>query len=474
MPGYILPGAQPAQPVFPGFQGYTNGVPTVPVAAPQEPIGPPKSAPGTASSGDKPAAAPAGSGTTTPATPTQVGPGEPMINYIGAPPPWLQSFNDAPGGSHQVPAPRHRDIFWFNANYIMAFIKPENLPAPLVTLGNAADADPGALGQQGTSVIFGGPINFNMVSGARINTGLFLDDSGMFSLEADGLYLFPTKVVFNVSSSSAGTPIIARPIFDVLAGRERAYITSQPAAFGTVVGSTGVTADSTLFGSEVNARCWTDCSQCCRANFLMGFRWLQLRESLSISDTLIPQAPNTLTFLGNAVPAGDTITDLDSFRTSNNFFGLQLGGAVTYEKDWFFMTAQGKVAFGPTVQHAIINGQSTLLDPAGNQTAPGGVLALPSNIGNYRRTTFGIVPEVGLNLGVNLTPNLQVTAGYSFLLINSVLRPGAQMDHSVNPTLVPTDINFGAAVPGTQNPRFNFNGELFWVHMFNVGVNMHF
>jgi hypothetical protein len=470
-----------AQPVFPGFQGYSNavpsvpvtGVPGVPVAATQEQIGPPKGTPGTASSGDSPASGAPGRTASAPAVPTQVVPGEPMISYIGSPPPYLHQHIDG-NGVNDVPTPKHRDLFWFSPDAVFAWVKQGKLPAPLLTIGNAADNDPGALGQPGTSVLFGDKLSFNTLYGLRINTGLFLDDSGCYSIEADGFYLVPSHIRFSVSSSAAGSPIIARPIFDVIAGRERAYITSQPAAFGTVAGASSINAETNLFGGEVNSRYHFDCGSCIRGSFLVGFRYLQLRENLSIEDTLIPLAPNTLTFLGNAVPAGDTVTDLDSFRTSNNFYGLQIGGSLTWEKDWFFMTAQGKVAFGPTVQQAVINGQSTLFDPMGNQTAPGGVLALPTNIGNFRRTFFGIVPEVGINLGVNVTPCLQVTAGYSFLAINSVLRPGRQIDHSINPTLVPTDINFGAALPGVQNPRFNFNGEMFWVHMFNVGATLHF
>ena len=39
---------------------------------------------------------------------------------------------------------------------------------------------------------------------------------------------------------------------------------------------------------------------------------------------------------------------------------------------------------------------------------------MPSNSGANNRTTIGIVPEVGLNAGVCITPHMALTFGYSF------------------------------------------------------------
>ena len=84
--------------------------------------------------------------------------------------------------------------------------------------------------------------------------------------------------------------------------------------------------------------------------------------------------------------------------------GVQLGGKVRWQEDWFFVGAYGKVAFGATQQSVLINGSTTVHSATlGDQTATGGILALPSNIGDYRRTIFGIVPEAGINFGVEFT-----------------------------------------------------------------------
>ncbi|MGG7379585.1 BBP7 family outer membrane beta-barrel protein, partial [Escherichia coli] len=67
--------------------------------------------------------------------------------------------------------------------------------------------------------------------------------------------------------------------------------------------------------------------------------------------------------------------------------------------------------------------------PGGQTSAVvGGLLALPSNIGNFQRNRFGVVPQVGLKVGYNLTDNLRVYVGYDFLWWCNVVRPGDQID----------------------------------------------
>jgi hypothetical protein len=103
------------------------------------------------------------------------------------------------------------------------------------------------------------------------------------------------------------------------------------------------------------------------------------------------------------------------------------------------------------------------------QAASGGILALPTNIGDYDRAVFSIVPEFGINADVNLTRNLRLLAGYSILLWTHVARPGNQLDTAVSPGLAPSDPSFGATVMPTR-PFFTFRDEVFWVHAFSLGL----
>ena len=65
---------------------------------------------------------------------------------------------------------------------------------------------------------------------------------------------------------------------------------------------------------------------------------------------------------------------------------------------------------------------------AGPRPAAGGMLAQTSNIGQYNRNVFAVIPEVGLNLRVQLTPNLAGRVGHAFIFLRNAVRPGAQGD----------------------------------------------
>ena len=47
-------------------------------------------------------------------------------------------------------------------------------------------------------------------------------------------------------------------------------------------------------------------------------------------------------------------------------------------------------------------------------------MALPSNIGHYSRDQFSVVPEVGLNVGYQLTRHVSLSAGYTCIYWSNV------------------------------------------------------
>jgi hypothetical protein len=137
------------------------------------------------------------------------------------------------------------------------------------------------------------------------------------------------------------------------------------------------------------------------------------------------------------------------------------------------VSAFGKAGIGWTDEEVDINGSTTLTTGGQSFIAGGGILALPSNIGQHEQTVFGFVPEGGLTVGVKIKPCLRLLAGYSFLYWNSVVRPGNQIDRVVNPALVPTDISFGT-LTGPARPTFQFHEENFWVHTLTVGLDFRY
>lgn len=376
----------------------------------------------------------------------------------------------------------HCEKFWVNADYIMAFLRPGQLNGPLLTIGSAADPFPqGALGQPSTSVLFGNELNFNRFDGFRAEAGAWINNCNSVAVEGGGFYLFPRTTQFTAASDSTGNPMLARPFFSVLAGRQGSLFTSFPATQpapgvfipALIAGSTTIDAKSELAGFETNVSLHSYRGSCVHASALAGFRFVRLAENLRIRDNVTALQPGTLFFNGAALNAGDSISDEDSFSTVNQFYGLQLGGRLRFEGNWFFVDTYGKVGLGATDERVNIAGSTTAFTGGGSQTATGGLLAVGSNIGQYSRTVFGVVPELGINVGVEATKNVRLRLGYSTLLWNDVVRPGRQFDSNVNTELVPS-LTTGSAVTGPTQPSFGFNSEFLWVHIFNFGVEFHY
>jgi hypothetical protein len=374
-----------------------------------------------------------------------------------------------------APVPFHRNCgehCWVSADYIQGWMRPGPLTAPLASTGLASDSpNAAAIGQPGTTVLFGNSINFRTTPGARLEFGGFVDDDNRVSFEVSGLYYAPTTSRFSASSDAGGNPLLGRPFFDTLSQSEKAELDSLP---GQYSGSVTVAAVSQLWGFEANARYHIYALGRAHLDFLGGYRYLRLTESLSVQDQVTGLGPNSLTLQGMPLPLGTTLTDHDSFATTNQFSGLNVGTRLRWEGDHYFVSAFGKAAFGCTNQTVQINGITSALTPGGGTTtAQGGILALPSNIGDYSRNVFAIVPECGVNLGVDLTSHIRITAGYSFLYWSEVARPGAQIDHASNPALIPGDPNFGA-LGGGARPAFSFNNSPFWVHSLTCGLEFHY
>jgi hypothetical protein len=164
---------------------------------------------------------------------------------------------------------------------------------------------------------------------------------------------------------------------------------------------------------------------------------------------------------------------LDSFSARNQLFGGQIGGRFGMKAGCWTVDGQFKVALGPMHEALTIQGSSTLATPTGaSSTVNGGLLALPgANVGHMSTNWFTITPEVGVQLGYQLTENLRLQFGYNFLYVNSVIRPGNQVNTTEHPQFVPA---LGGPGPGPAvgpgEPHTLFRQEEFWAHGISAGV----
>jgi hypothetical protein len=264
---------------------------------------------------------------------------------------------------------------------------------------------------------------------------------------------------------SSGIQSIGRPFVNVgtnpPANGQDAEIVAAPA--NGVNGRVAINTSNQFWGAELNLRYPITCGCNWKLDILGGFRYLNLAESLGISENL------TVTQTTPRDPTNFAV--FDSFSTRNIYYGGQVG--LDAECRWrrLFLGATGRVALGDMHETVNIDGGTVITGGAGAGTFRGGLLALNgTNIGNYTRDTFAVVPELSLRLGFYFTERLRAYVGYNVIYMSSVVRPGDQVDLHVNPSYQPNGgPPFGAALPA-----FQFRATDFWAQGLTAGLEWKF
>ena len=348
---------------------------------------------------------------------------------------------------------------WVHGEYLLWWTQGSSLP-PLVTtspVGTQSNVA-GVLGQSTTSILYGGEmVNTNAAAGWRIAMGYWLDDCQCLGVEAG--YLGFGREVSNFSTSYSETPIIARPFRDAQLSSQSAMLAAYP---DILEGSVSCNLSSQFQAIEVLLRRKVFQGERDNMDFLIGWRYARLDESLRIdqsSQWIESQGP---------IVAGTVKELYDLFDAQNQFNGAQLGIAYWEQVGRWSLEALLKLGLGCTRSRVLIDGLTTTTVPgSGTSTYTGDLLAQETNIGEYSKDSFAIVPELGVTLGCALTSRLQATFGYTFLYWSQVARPANQIDTTASqlPPETPT---------GSLQPEFSFNMSDYWAQGLNFGLEYRF
>lgn len=376
----------------------------------------------------------------------------------------------SPEQAWATPPDCHR--LWFNADYLLWWVKPGPLPQPLVTSGSSLDAIPGALGQLHTRVLLGQQnVDFGGASGLRISGGGWLDADHLWALDASGFLLQRDDNRNRFISSSNSAVIFAQPIVNPLTG-EGAYAASR---LNQVAGIIDANTSTKFGGFEFNSIHNLMRADTLEIDLLAGFRFADLRESLTVQSDLQPLQANSVNFVGNSINVGDQLIINDRFATTTHFYGPQIGIKLDWTYNRFGVDFVGKLAMGVSHESVSING-ATALNPAGTDAlvvVPGGILAQYTNSGWYSRDRFAVLPEANLNLHYDVMPWARLGFGYSFIYLSSAARPGLLVDRNVNPSLVPSSASYGVGAPG-GGPNFVFRDSGYWAQGINFGITFRY
>ena len=358
---------------------------------------------------------------------------------------------------------------WFRAEYLRWWIHDGPNHEPLVTTGSDPDRLPGALGQPRTVVLSGGrDIEYDSFNGLRLTVGRTMGEGSM-GVEASGFVLEQRSQGFSAFSDNTGAPILARPLittpgaFGSPGGTEGVFFVTLPGVFS---GGVDVRSTSQLWGAEVmsSANVYSDGGL--TAGLLVGARYLHLEEDLAVNER-----STALTTIDDGVagtlPAGSADVINDRFATYNSFYGGQIAARAAYSG------CNLSVELGATHQHSNVEGLTAFFDPAGAPlgVVPGGLLALPSNSGNFEHNKFTAIPEVNLNVAYQMG-RLRLMAGYTFLYWDNVVRPGDQVDRVINETQIPSES--AAPVFGAVRPAAALIDNHVWVQGVSLGAEIRY
>lgn len=340
------------------------------------------------------------------------------------------------------------------AELLLWWVRAGDVPVLATT---ATGPGNGFLGEPDTRTLLGaGPFGGTSRTGLRVRAGTLLGESGSAGIDAGFFYLGEQSSDFRVDSGQL--PTIARPFFAPNFGREFAELVARP---GLATGALEVRSTSQLWGADVNTRC-VFCTPCdARREVFAGYRHLNLRESLTVTES-ITSGPDA------ADPVGTAIAVQDAFRTRNQFHGGQVGFAFAQSYGALEFDGRLSVALGVTRQEVEIAGFQNRTRPGQPpENFTGGLLATGPNLGTFTRDRFSVAPEATVNAGVRLTDRLKVSAGYNFLYWSNVVRPGDQIDRTVDLSFVPN----GPQVPrSVDRPVPTLQPSNLWAHGIQFGV----
>ncbi len=360
-----------------------------------------------------------------------------------------------------VARPRYFDIGY---DLLVIWTKETRIPNAVATIANANDAVPGAIGQAGTLTVFGSTgtgMDYGAATGARVWWNWYFPRLPSLTLHTNVFVRENTSRINALTSDANGVPGLTRPFFNPNTGTEDADVRALAGLFR---GQIEDRVTQRLWGAESNLVVDRNTSETFGPfyTWLVGARYVSLHEKYVNNDLSI-ELPET---------TGVVRTFSDSFTTYNDIYAAQTGFNILWVMKDMRTSLGAKFGIGQNRQTLKIAGQTTVADNVAatfivdNQQA---LYAQPSNVGTYRRNKMTFVGEFNASMSFDIHENIKLNMGYSYLYLGNTVRPGEQIDRTVNIQPLLGGGGFGVARPA---PRFETHS--FFGHILNVGFEFNF
>jgi hypothetical protein len=331
-------------------------------------------------------------------------------------------------------------------------------PPLVTTAADGTDADlAGELGQPTTSVLRGGVYDNQANLGFRISLSSWFDDCRERGL----LFRYWTAGVIEESSNfdSNQFPILARPFFNTTTNPFE-NDTQLIAFTGDSEGRIGVQSRSEVYGLDIVLRKMAYADRFSRVDWLYGYQHTFMSEALLIS--------SQTNVVGNVPPIqGSSITVVDGFETANSFHGFNAGLMATRRVTCFQFEAMLRLAIGNLNRRVITSGTSSTTSGGTTTTSNQGLLVRDTNRVDLTDDTFVISPEVGVNMAYALTPTIDFSIGYNYLMVPKMVQAGRQIPGDLR-------VNLSDPLTGSLDPSFRLTTSRYWIRSLGLGAQFRY
>ena len=337
---------------------------------------------------------------------------------------------------------------WFGGlDYMMVWRRGVRLPGLVTTeIANGTGVS--------EQVLVGDRIMTRMTSGFRFTTGRWMNKQQTMGFMGRGWY--GGRKQFNFERNQSQTPTLLRPFLDFTDQFTPTPETQVIAEPGRADGSVVVKADSEAYGGDLAFRRFLGADYGATLDLLYGYQFVRFNERLGIQT-------NSVSLDDDFAPVGSTIAVRDSFQTSNEFHGAQIGLQTEYREDYWSFHGLVKVAFGSLTRDILREGETTVTVDGSTATEDEGLLVRQTNRGRITNQQFSWVPEINATLGWHRYEGWDLTLGYHLLAVSEAAHPGGAIDPELG-------VNLSDPLIGASRPTSDLSYRTFYLHGLHIGL----
>lgn len=362
-----------------------------------------------------------------------------------------------------------------DVDYLLYFVKPHSFNSPVLGVSNDPNRNLGGFastvgsGEAGFSTVVGANnVDRGPYSGGRVTVTRALPVSYDRCAHAEFVFFWLPQQDSRtqITSTPDGNPAILLPFRTSIATTGIGPVGNYSAVVSGNVNGDRFSGTGRVYtalqwwGGELNYSGPFYSSDCFGFEGLFGFRYMGMQDTVEISA---------------ATNVGGGVSTFDQFKSTNHFYGGQVGTRLVWADDRWAAKLEGKVGLGDSRSNLAIRGENVKSPGFPGAHRIGGFYTSSTNIGTTNTDKFGALVDLNASVRFALSSSCGLSVGYNFLYWSGVFRAADQVSGSLNPTYHPIlNALTGAGEVGPAEPQALRNAGDIWAHGVNFGLDIRF